>query len=156
LQFFALCSRVFFKPVWSSPGPESQKQKLDASISRRYRNTKPANTRRRISVRRAITHAPNSFAIHELMDWFTPPLSECQSHRTPANRGPLAAGSAVARTNLATTLFHAGKASLAGEQFRKALELEPKDFDANIIWASSTFSRKDCGSVPKARRGAAY
>jgi len=39
--------------------------------------------------------------------------------------------SAVARTNLATTLFHAGKASLAGEQFRKALELEPRNFDAN-------------------------
>jgi tetratricopeptide (TPR) repeat protein len=40
-------------------------------------------------------------------------------------------GSADARTNLATTLFHAGKASLAGEQFRKSLELEPKNFDAN-------------------------
>jgi tetratricopeptide (TPR) repeat protein len=39
--------------------------------------------------------------------------------------------SAVARTNLAATLTHAGKADLAGEQFVKVLELEPNSFDAN-------------------------
>jgi len=39
--------------------------------------------------------------------------------------------SGEARTNLATSLFHAGKPALAGEQFRQALLLQPKDYDAN-------------------------
>ena len=39
--------------------------------------------------------------------------------------------SGPARTNLAAALLHAGKTELAGEQFRRALELEPQDYDAN-------------------------
>ena len=39
--------------------------------------------------------------------------------------------SAEARTNLAASLIHSGKSELAGEQFRKALDLEPMNFDAN-------------------------
>ena len=39
--------------------------------------------------------------------------------------------SAAARTNLAASLFHSGKPALAAEQFRKALEIEPRDYDAN-------------------------
>jgi tetratricopeptide (TPR) repeat protein len=39
--------------------------------------------------------------------------------------------SAVARTNLATGLFHAGKFQEAEMQCRKALEIEPQDYDAN-------------------------
>jgi len=39
--------------------------------------------------------------------------------------------SGPARINLATSLVHAGKSELALEQFRKALELEPQDYDAN-------------------------
>jgi tetratricopeptide (TPR) repeat protein len=38
---------------------------------------------------------------------------------------------AEARTNLAASLLHSGKAALAGEQFRKALDLEPQSYDAN-------------------------
>jgi tetratricopeptide (TPR) repeat protein len=38
---------------------------------------------------------------------------------------------AEARTNLGATLLRAGKAELAGEQFRKALALDPKSYDAN-------------------------
>ncbi len=36
-----------------------------------------------------------------------------------------------ARTNLGTALLHSGKAALAGEQFNKALALDPKSFDTN-------------------------
>jgi tetratricopeptide (TPR) repeat protein len=39
--------------------------------------------------------------------------------------------SAAARTNLATALLHDGKSASAEEQFRKALTLEPNDFQAN-------------------------
>jgi tetratricopeptide (TPR) repeat protein len=39
--------------------------------------------------------------------------------------------SATARTNLAAALSHSGKSELAGDQFRKALELAPDDYHAN-------------------------
>ncbi len=39
--------------------------------------------------------------------------------------------SAAAHTNLAAALVHQGNSELAGQQFRKALELEPHDYDAN-------------------------
>src|ERR1019366_3015322 len=39
--------------------------------------------------------------------------------------------SAIARTNLGTSLLHAGKTALAGEQFLKALQLDSKSFDTN-------------------------
>jgi tetratricopeptide (TPR) repeat protein len=76
--------------------------------------------------------AANRFEVQELLGVVYASLSQnakAIEHLQAAVR--LQPGSAVARTNLATTLLHAGKASLAGEQFRKALELEPKNFDAN-------------------------
>jgi tetratricopeptide (TPR) repeat protein len=113
--------------------PESQKQKLDRqyqSAVSQYEAGQYAEAASQLE--ELLPHAPNSFAIHELMGLVYASLSQnakAIEHLQTAVR--LQPGSAVARTNLATTLFHAGKASLAGEQFRKALELEPKDFDAN-------------------------
>ena len=79
-----------------------------------------------------LPHAPNSFAVQELMGLVYASLaqdSKAIEHLQAAVR--LQPRSAVARTNLAATLFHAGKTRLAGDQFRKALELGPKDYDAN-------------------------
>jgi tetratricopeptide (TPR) repeat protein len=39
--------------------------------------------------------------------------------------------SAVARTNLAASLYHSGKLQAAEDQFRKAIDLDPQNYDAN-------------------------
>jgi tetratricopeptide (TPR) repeat protein len=75
---------------------------------------------------------PNSFEVHELLGQVY--ASESQTakaleHLQVAVR--LKPDSGPSRTNLAAALLHAGKTELAGEQFHKALELEPRDYDAN-------------------------
>jgi len=113
--------------------PESEKQILDRqyqSAVSQYESGRYAEAAAQLE--QLLPHAPNSFAIHELMGMTYASLSQNNKaieHLQTAVR--LQPASAVARTNLATTLFHAGKSTLAGEQFRKALELEPKDYDAN-------------------------
>jgi tetratricopeptide (TPR) repeat protein len=79
-----------------------------------------------------LPHAPDSFAIHELLGVVYAALSQDAKaipHLEEAVR--LKPDSAAARTNLAASLSHSGKPALAGEQFRKALELEPQGFDSN-------------------------
>jgi tetratricopeptide (TPR) repeat protein len=75
---------------------------------------------------------PNSFEVHELLGQVYASLSQdpkAIEHLQEAVR--LKPDSGAARTNLAATLLHAGKAELAGEQFRRALALEPRNYDAN-------------------------
>ena len=112
---------------------DSQKQKLDRQYQSAVSQYEAGQYAQALSqLEELLPHVPNSFALHELMGLVYASLSQnakAIEHLQTAVR--LQPGSAVARTNLATTLFHAGKASLAGEQFRKALELEPKNFDAN-------------------------
>jgi len=79
-----------------------------------------------------LPHAPDSYAIHELLGVVYASLSQDAKaivHLEAAVR--LKPDSAAARTNLAASLNHSGETELAGEQFRKALELEPQDFEAN-------------------------
>jgi tetratricopeptide (TPR) repeat protein len=79
-----------------------------------------------------LPHAPDSFAIHELLGLCYVSLAQDAKgidHLQAAVR--LKPDSAEFRTNLAASLSHAGKTELAGEQFRKALALEPNDFQAN-------------------------
>ena len=79
-----------------------------------------------------LTHAPNSFEIHELLGLVYAGLSQDKKaieHLETAVR--LKPDSAEARTSLAAALSHAGESVQAGEQFRKALELEPQDYNAN-------------------------
>jgi len=79
-----------------------------------------------------LPHAPDSFAIHELLGLVYSSLSQdakALDHLETAVR--LKPDSAEARTNLAASLSHAGRVELAGEQFRKALALEPNDYQAN-------------------------
>jgi tetratricopeptide (TPR) repeat protein len=79
-----------------------------------------------------LPHVPKSFEVHELLGLVYAAQSQdakALEHLEIAVR--LKPDSAAARTNLAASLSHLGKFDLAGEQFRKALELEPQDFDAN-------------------------
>jgi len=79
-----------------------------------------------------LPHAPNSFAMHELLGLVYGAQSQdakAIGHLETAVR--LKPDAAEARTNLAASLMHAGKVDLAGEQFRKALTMEPENYDAN-------------------------
>jgi tetratricopeptide (TPR) repeat protein len=113
--------------------PENEKQILDRqyqSAVSQYEAGRYAEAA--VQLEQLLPSAPNSFAVQELMGLVYASLaqdSKALEHLQAAVR--LQPGSAVARTNLAATLFHAGKTGLAGDQFRKALELEPKDYDAN-------------------------
>src|SRR5271154_6320840 len=71
-----------------------------------------------------LPHAPKSFEIHELLGLaYTAQSQDAKAleHLEIAVR--LKPDSAAARTNLAASLSHSGKSELAGEEFRKALEL---------------------------------
>ncbi len=79
-----------------------------------------------------LPQVPKSFEVHELLGL----VYAAQSQDAKAVEQLQAAvrlkpDSAAARTNLAAALVHSGKTELAGQEFRKALELEPHDYDAN-------------------------
>lgn len=79
-----------------------------------------------------LPYSQKSFAVHELLGMVYASQSQeakAIEHLQIAVR--LKPDSAEARTNLAASLFHAGKPELAAEQFRKALELEPQAYEAN-------------------------
>src|ERR1700759_958145 len=79
-----------------------------------------------------LPYAPRSFEIHELLGLAYAAQSQdakALNHFQIAVQ--LKPDSAEAHTNLAASLVHAGKTEQAGEQFRKALALEPHDYDAN-------------------------
>jgi tetratricopeptide (TPR) repeat protein len=112
---------------------DPQTQKLDReyqSAVAQFEAGKYADAAARLET--LLPHAPDSFAIHELLGLSYASLSQdtkAIEHLQAAVL--LKPDSAEARTNLAATLSHSGKNELAGEQFRKALELEPRDYDAN-------------------------
>ena len=75
-----------------------------------------------------LPRVPNNFEVEELLGLTYASLTQdakAIEHLEAAVR--LKPNSAAARTNLAASLSHSGKSELAGEQFRKALELEPRD-----------------------------
>lgn len=112
---------------------ESQNQKLDRQYQEAvatYEAGRYAEAAAQLEV--LLPHAPDSFAIHEMLGLSYAALSQDKKalgHLETAVR--LQPGSVAARTSLASVLNRLGKPQLAGEQFRKALELEPNDFDAN-------------------------
>lgn len=128
----ALIGMILTCAVLSS-AEDSQKQKLD----RQYKSAvSDYDAGQYVAAAAELEHllpyAPNSFEIHELLGLVYASLSndaKAQEHLTMAVQ--LKPDSAVARTNLATSLLHAGKTTLAGEQFQKALQLEPTSFDTN-------------------------
>src|SRR5580704_3343158 len=79
-----------------------------------------------------LPYAPKTFEVHELLGLVYAAQSlDAKAVEQLQIAVRLKPDSAAARTNLAASLFHAGKSELAEGQFRKALELEPRDYDAN-------------------------
>lgn len=79
-----------------------------------------------------LPRVPKSFEAHELLG-LTYASLEDDSKAIPQLEAAvrLKPDSAAARTNLAASLFHAGKNEMAGREFQRALELEPQDYEAN-------------------------
>ena len=79
-----------------------------------------------------LPYSQNSFAVHELLGMvYASQLQGAKAIEHLQTAVRLKPDSAEARTNLATSLFRAGKPELAVEQFRKALDLEPQSYEAN-------------------------
>src|SRR5579883_1022314 len=75
---------------------------------------------------------PKSFEIQELLGLsYTAQSMDAKATEHLELAVRLKPDSAEARTNLAANLSRLGKLDQAGEQFRKALALEPKNYDAN-------------------------
>jgi tetratricopeptide (TPR) repeat protein len=79
-----------------------------------------------------LPYAPRTFQVHELLGLvYAAQSQDAKAVEQLQIAVRLKPGSAAARTNLAASLLHSGKSELAEGQFRKALELEPRDYDAN-------------------------
>lgn len=79
-----------------------------------------------------LPYAQKNFEVHELLGLvYAAQSQDAKAVEQLEIAVRLKPDSAAARTNLAASLFHSGKSELAEEQFRKALELEPRDYDAN-------------------------
>jgi tetratricopeptide (TPR) repeat protein len=79
-----------------------------------------------------LPYAPRTFEVHELLGLvYAGQSQDAKAVEQLQIAVRLKPDSAAARTNLAASLFHSGKSELAEGQFRKALELEPRDYDAN-------------------------
>ena len=79
-----------------------------------------------------LPYAPRTFEVHELLGLvYAGQALDAKAVEQLQLAVRLKPDSAAARTNLAASLFHSGKSDLAEGQFRKALELEPRNYDAN-------------------------
>jgi tetratricopeptide (TPR) repeat protein len=79
-----------------------------------------------------LPYASRTFEVHELLGLvYAGESQDAKAVEQLQVAVRLKPDSAAARTNLAASLFHSGKSELAEGQFRKALELEPRDYDAN-------------------------
>ena len=79
-----------------------------------------------------LPYAPGTFEVHELLGLvYAGESQDAKAVEQLEIAARLKPDSAAARTNLAASLFHSGKSELAEAQFRKALELEPRNYDAN-------------------------
>ena len=99
-------------------------------------------------LQKLLQQAPDSFEVHELLGLVYGAQSRNeQSVEQFKIAVRLKPDSAPARTNLATSLIHAGKIALAEKEFRKAIELEPNSFQANHNLAEFYLQS---GKVPEA------
>ena len=97
-----------------------------------------------------LPYAQRTFEVHELLGLvYAGQSQDAKAVEQLEIAVKLKPDSAAARTNLAASLFHSGKAELAEGQFRKALELEPRDYDANHNLGELYIqSRKIADAVP--------
>jgi tetratricopeptide (TPR) repeat protein len=79
-----------------------------------------------------LPYASKTFEVHELLGLvYAGESQDAKALEQLELAVRLKPDSAAARTNLAASLFHSGKSELAEAQFRKALQLEPRNYDAN-------------------------
>ncbi|MGA8311110.1 MAG: tetratricopeptide repeat protein, partial [Terriglobales bacterium] len=79
-----------------------------------------------------LPEAPESFEIHELLGLIYSAQSQDAKASPHLEKAVLLKpDSAAARTNLAANLSRLGKPGLAKDEFKKAVELEPRNFDTN-------------------------
>ena len=78
-----------------------------------------------------LPYADRAFEVHELLGLvYAGESQDAKAVKQLDIAVHLKPDSAAARTNLAASLVHAGKSELAEEQFRKAVDLEPTNYDA--------------------------
>ena len=125
-------SRYCFVPG-SPQAEDSQKQKLDRQFQDAVANYDAGKyAEAAAQLEEILPHGANTFEVQELLGLVYASQSQeakAVEHLKIAVR--LKPDSSAARTNLATALLRTGKTGLAGEQFRKAVELDPKSFDTN-------------------------
>src|SRR5437667_715759 len=130
-QFVMLSCLLACSTFASAQDP--QKEKLDRQYQAAVADYEAGrNAAAADQLEKLLPYAPNSYEIHELLGLVYASLSQdvkALDHLKTAVE--LKPNVAEARTNLATSLLHYGKVALAGEQFRKALALEPQSYDAN-------------------------
>ena len=107
---------------------DPQKNKLDAQYQCRHRRLPSADRFPQAADRleKPLPYAPRSYEMHELLGMIYASLSQDSraiEHLKLAVE--IKPDSAEARTNLGASLLHGGKSDAAGEQFQKALALEP-------------------------------
>jgi tetratricopeptide (TPR) repeat protein len=79
-----------------------------------------------------LPYAERTFEVHELLGLvYAGESQDAKAVKQLDIAVRLKPDSAAARTNLAASLVHAGKPELAQEQLRKALDLDPTNYDAN-------------------------
>src|SRR5881394_4113285 len=79
-----------------------------------------------------VREAPESFEVHELLGLvYSAESQDARATQHLQKAVHLKPDSAPARTNLAANLERLGKLGLATEQFKKAVELDPPNFDTN-------------------------
>ena len=79
-----------------------------------------------------LPYAPKAFEVHELLGLvYAGESLDAQAVEQLEFAVRIKPDSAAARTNLAASLFHSGKSDSAEVQFRRALQLEPRNYDAN-------------------------
>jgi tetratricopeptide (TPR) repeat protein len=115
-----------------SPAEEQQSRKLDLQFQSAMAQYDAGRYPEAAAELEALLPlVPKSFEVHEVLGLVYAAQSlnaKALEQLTTAVR--LKPDSAVARTNLATSLWHAGKVDLAAKEFERALALEPHDFDA--------------------------
>jgi len=112
---------------------EIPKEKLDRlyqSAAAQYEAGQYADAARQLES--LLPYGQKSFEVHELLGMVYAALSQdAKAERQLKAAVELMPSSAVARTNLAACLVHAGSTALAMDQLRAALKLDPGSYEAN-------------------------
>lgn len=127
LVFFLVASTLF--TYAQQQQPPKQNAQFDSALSE-YNAGKYADAA--LLLEQLIARTPNNFQVQELLGMDYAAMSQdakAVDHLGIAVR--LQPTSGAARTNLATSLSRLGRTEAAGEQFRKALALEPDEYEPN-------------------------